>query len=385
MGAGDDLDHFLQDTAETYWTYIVQKKLEEKGLNISSVEERETIFNEYCIIHSHSLNIIDGKEKFCESPYKKNMDLVVNEWVDKLISIYPDKKMDITYVAQEFRNLSMKGDFKITIEGIPEPISFSLKNYKSGDISRIQLCSGTWHSLINGYALNEGEGPGMFIDVNTGGRFRAQKSDLTQRDNNYRQLGLENIIENINEIDQILNEIKQKYIESNETKNFNDISKQWKTDCETYGIRGIDITIKALDKIPPEIIKRKFLEKSGLCYKEELLIIGNNGNMICTLMNDKYKSLMERVNKESCNISYIKHGKSIRFSVLDEGGEIIKIDIPFTLQKNGAWYLPKEKYEGSIYHKKEGVNLVYGERRPKKCKEINTSTNMWINIASYIY
>ena len=94
MGAGDDLDHFLQDTAETYWTYIVQKKLEEKGLNISCVEERETIFNEYCITHSHFLNIIDGKEKFCKSRYKTNMDLVVNEWVDKLISIYPDKKID---------------------------------------------------------------------------------------------------------------------------------------------------------------------------------------------------------------------------------------------------------------------------------------------------
>ena len=71
-------------------------------------------------------------------------------------------------------------------------------------------------------------------------------------------------------------------------------------------------------------------------------------------------------------------------SLVDNLGEILKIDIPFTLQKNGGWFLPKEKYEGTIYHKKEKKDLMYGERRPKKSKEINTSTNMWFKIKDYI-
>ena len=84
------------------------------------------------------------------------------------------------------------------------------------------------------------------------------------------------------------------------------------------------------------------------------------------------------------SISYIKHEKSLRMSINDLEGEILHVDIPFTLQKNGAWYLPKEEYEGTQYHSGEKKELVYGERRPKKSKEINTSTNMWFKISDYV-
>ena len=49
-------------------------------------------------------------------------------------------------------------------------------------------------------------------------------------------------------------------------------------------------------------------------------------------------------------------------SIKDDKGEILKIDIPFTSQKNGGWFLPKEKYEGSIYHKKEKRFNVWSKK-----------------------
>jgi len=61
-------------------------------------------------------------------------------------------------------------------------------------------------------------------------------------------------------------------------------------------------------------------------------------------------------------------------------GVIVNIEVPFTLQKNGAWHLPKKKYSGAEYHNKEGIDLLHGQRRPKKSKEISTSTNTYLNL-----
>ena len=74
-----------------------------------------------------------------------------------------------------------------------------------------------------------------------------------------------------------------------------------------------------------------------------------------------------------------KHGQSLRFQFSDDLGDILTIDVPFTLQKNGAWFLPKSgAYEGYKYHKKEKTNLLWGQRRPKKSKEIATSINTYM-------
>ena len=58
----------------------------------------------------------------------------------------------------------------------------------------------------------------------------------------------------------------------------------------------------------------------------------------------------------------------------------MNIEVPFTLQKNGAWHLPKVKYSGTQYNEKEGIDLLHGERRPKKSKEIATSINTYLNL-----
>ena len=68
----------------------------------------------------------------------------------------------------------------------------------------------------------------------------------------------------------------------------------------------------------------------------------------------------------------------------DTDGDIIDIDIPMTLNANGAWYKKglKEKFDGVEYKDKEDMLLAWAERRPKKSKEITTSVNTYMRLAS---
>lgn len=376
MGAGSCQDHYIQDAAEFYWVYICQKKLEENGKNITSVEERLTEFNDYCSER-------DITDCFDSSDYKINMDKCVEQFIANLIKLYPDKQMDITNVESEYRNKGKKGDFLISFND-GEEISISLKNYQNGYDS-IQLKSGTWHSIINNFALDPADGPGMYIDhAGNGRKFRAQGKSLKKRNDNYEKLGLGEIVKILEDLDSILLKIKNKYILSEDTKFFNDkVSLMWREDCKLLGHTGIELVIKALNLLPKDTIKTKLLKDTDLINEEELLLIGPNGEMMCSLYNEKYKNLLLRVNN-GCDIDYKIHGKNLRFYLNDREGEILNIDIPFTLQKNGAWFIPKNKYEGTLFHKKENKYLMYGERRPKKSREINTSTNIWFCIKNHL-
>ena len=375
MGAGDTTDHHIQDAAEAYLAYIVQKELLTRGLAYhESYDDLETDFEEYCA----EREICDA---FNESPYKDNLDKVLKEFVDKLASKYPGKKMDITNVEVEYRNRGLKADFLISFNDDTPDIPVSLKNYRKG-FHNIQLCSGTFHSFANRFVLNKKGGPGQYEDCDGDTCYSAQ-SCRERRNEQYLKSGCDpSVISNMEVLDLILDETKDKFLRSDEQKMFN--KTVWKNSCKEMGERGIEVVMSILSTIPNDVLKGKFMEMTDLCHKEELLLVGPNGDMMCSLFNDKYKSLLLRANKPHTEFTYRKHLKSLILGLKDEEGEILSINVPFTLQRNGAWYTPKERYEGKRYHKKEKIELAYGERRPKKSKEMNTSTNMWFKIKKYL-
>ena len=84
----------------------------------------------------------------------------------------------------------------------------------------------------------------------------------------------------------------------------------------------------------------------------------------------------------TCELDYFRHAKNIRFEFKSGSEIILEIDIPFTLNSNGCWYKGDnagDVYEGKRFHKKEGIELMWGERRPKKSKEISTSVNTYVD------
>ena len=58
-----------------------------------------------------------------------------------------------------------------------------------------------------------------------------------------------------------------------------------------------------------------------------------------------------------------------------------KFNIPFTINKNGAWFNDKNYTIKPFYYKSEKMHLYHNQRRPKKSAELAPSTNMYISIS----
>jgi hypothetical protein len=368
MGAGCTKDHFIQDAAEAYIVYLLQAYAVENKVAISDdVAEKHNTFIEYC----EDRDILD---EFNKSIYKKNIDVVIDKFILDLLSKYPNRKFDFVDVEREFRDKKLKGDFIIRFED-GSFISFALKNYKKG-FNRIQLCSGTWHSFLNNF-LFESAGVGTFFDPFTQEVF--QGCNREYRDSLIEKLGYDALKEVYTFFDTINDTIKKFYTYGEQARYWKNVSAQWKGDCAAYGLKAAEKIISALDSIPKDMVKNRIIKMAGLNYDEEILLVGN-GKYLCSLFNQKYAQILERVNSVESVVEYTTNGKGLLFTLCDSVGVIVNIEVPFTLQKNGAWHLPKTKYVGTQYHNKEGVALIHGERRPKKSKEISTSINTFLNL-----
>ena len=368
MGAGCTKDHFIQDAAESYAVYLLQSCAVDNEVAIAdNVSEKYHTFIQYC----QDRCILD---EFNKSIYKKNIDVVINKFVLDLIAKYPNRKFDFVDVEREFRDKKLKGDFIIQFED-GSLISFSLKNYKKG-FDRIQLCSGTWHSFLNNF-LFESAGVGTFFNPFTQEVF--QGCNREYRDSLIEKLGYDALKEVYTFFDSINDTIKKFYTYGEQARYWKNVSAQWKGDCAAYGLKAAEKIISALDSIPKDMVKNRIIKMAGLNYDEEILLVGN-GKYLCSLFNQKYAQILKRVNSTESVVEYITNGKGLLFTLCDSVGVIVNIEVPFTLQKNGAWHLPKTKYVGTQYHNKEGVALIHGERRPKKSKEISTSINTFLNL-----
>jgi hypothetical protein len=60
---------------------------------------------------------------------------------------------------------------------------------------------------------------------------------------------------------------------------------------------------------------------------------------------------------------------------------LLQVDVPFTINKNGAW-ISGDYYTGTRWHAKEGRQLAWGQRRPKKSRELATSINTYVNFGA---
>ena len=368
MGAGCTKDHFIQDAAEAYIVYLLQAHAVDNKVAITDdVAEKHNTFIQYC----EDRDVLD---EFNKSIYKENIDVVIDKFILDLLAKYPNRKFDFVDVEREFRDKKLKGDFIIQFED-GSLISFSLKNYKKG-FDRIQLCSGTWHSFLNNF-LFESAGVGTFFNPFTQEVF--QGCNREYRDSLIEKLGYDALKEVYTFFDSINDTIKKFYTYGEQARYWKNVSAQWKGDCAAYGLKAAEKIISALDSIPKDMVKNRIIKMAGLNYDEEILLVGN-GKYLCSLFNQKYAQILKRVNSTESVVEYITNGKGLLFTLCDSVGVIVNIEVPFTLQKNGAWHLPKTKYIGTQYHNKEGVALIHGERRPKKSKEISTSINTFLNL-----
>ena len=370
QGAGTSAEHYVQDAAEIYLAALLQQEAENQEVALKHTsKELLKEFSVYCT----DRNV---EKKFLSSKYRRNIDVTYKQIIQDIIKKYFDRKFHFKYVDVEYRNLGKKGDLVIVFDD-GEEISVSVKNYQNG-YSSIQVCSGTFNSTLNNFLFDDTNcSPGMYIapsGVIFKGSNREYRDGLLKRD--YPQL-----LPFFTQLDSINDDTRDFYINSSEAEYYENVADQWKKDCSSVGTMVAPLIVEALSYLPNEMILKRLQKSTGLVSEEHLLCLGK-GEYLFSVTNSEYQKLCARV-KAATHVEVESRGQSVFYHICDADGTIISINQPCTLQKNGAWFATNEdKFEGLREKNDKGTKfmLKWGQRRPRKSKELATSTNMYLRL-----
>ena len=156
---------------------------------------------------------------------------------------------------------------------------------------------------------------------------------------------------------------------------------KFKKDCEKYGRQAALICKENLKAVKSDKIKKSILDMLGFHNNGEEMLFLDKKQMFISLFDKDFKRFIELLNDNNTTIDVDTKKQSLSFDFINNKKTVLEVNIPFTFNKNGTWFLDK-KYKNTdnkFYHEKEGIYLSYGDRRPKKSSEFATSTNTWIN------
>ena len=372
QGAGTSIEHYIQDAAEIRLTALMQEEAERLGVaskNISS--EIHEDFDRACAAGKIQV-------KFFKSKYSANIDATYQQIVRDIIEQNPGRKFHFECVESKYRNLGRKGDIVIIFaDGEKKKLSVAVKNYQNG-FDTIQVCSGTFNSTLNNFLFDDTDcPPGTYITSN-GEKFVG--SNRVKRDRFVKESHPE-LLPYYIQLDSINDDIRNFYIKSEEAEYYENVEDKWKKDCSVVGTKVASLMVEALSHLPNEMILKRLQKATGLVSDEHLLCLGK-GKYLFSVTNEKYQKLCDRV-KEATHVEIVSKGQSVFYHICDDEGTIISINQPCTLQKNGAWFATnEEKFDGLREKNDKGKNfmLKWGQRRPRKSKELATSTNMYLKL-----
>jgi len=307
--------------------------------------------------------------------YKKNVDKQIPVFVENLNSKFEGSKFNFEIDEANFRKLGLKADFSVEVSGREDPFLVSLKNYMgAGGITRPQVSSGTFLSFVAGFVF-ERVGVGVYADPRTtGGKFRG--SDKPERNAvlEFEQRG--SLVAPLEVLENLQQTVRSQLLDLKMYDRF-----KVREVIERIVPLGQQAMISAFDQLGRGRVRQKFLERVGLDGSEEILYF-DKSNLIDSITNPRFHALCEAVNDSSTNFEILPVGQSLRFQFARGAESILKVDVPLTVNTNGAWFRPKEKYQGTRPKNDKGVvvELQWGEIRPRKSREIATSTNTYVNL-----
>ena len=401
MGAGSREDHYIQDATEQDLVYRIQKRLVDDNLAVTNDWEKKK--------KEFDKRLVKGKivKKYPKSDQAECIDRSFDLIYQQLKNYRPNIKFDAVWIGKDGRNESKKGDFIIVYEDGKE-ISYSLKVYVKGYAS-IQVRSGTYNSWILSIILKEYALPsvGMYSnpipedewkELTKGMKYSIRKykskfdggKSLAIRDIVLKYLGLNSAIDLLHALDKVKEDSIARFRDDLHMRNyFNDgVDEAWEDQCKVAGNVGAPLIYNYLKNENVEI-KDWLLKQIGFSGGEELLALSPNNYLLST-NNEQYKKAVARALSEESFVDYGIRGKGIGFTFKDNQGDIISINVPFTLNKNGAWWTRVPEFEGKKPYpgkkKDKGTMLSYGEWRPQKSQEMATSINTYVELkAAGIY
>ena len=358
--------HFIQDACELYTVYLLQKISEEEGNAISS--KSNILWSEYEVyLAERNLTHNDLSSNI----YVKNLDAQLPVFHKNLKRKLPKEKFSFTNIETQARKEGLKGDFRIDFLH-NNPINFSLKNY-SGGIRNPQFKSGTFNSFILNFLFVPLQ-VGWFKDPNDGKKFRGSNKD--ERNQKIFDLGHQSIIPLIIRLDNLQADLRNTVLTSDEYKFYDE--EKFDQLRKKVGTAGATIALEILNHIGEQKIRTQLIEMTGFAGGEELLAVSPT-EYLDSYTSDNFHKFRRNLTNPLTRIEYELNGQTIVFQFILENENILSINVPFTINSNGAWYRD-EPFEGVKFHPKEKMNLRYGQLRPKKSKEISTSINTYVNL-----
>ena len=367
--------HITQDAAEHYAVFLLADTAEKRGWNLypSSQRLKESL-DDYLSFRGWDFDT-DFSHKY--PAYKRNVDLQIPVFLDRLHSFFPGARFGFEIDEAAYRKMGLKADFSIEVSGLENPFLVSLKNYVgSGGVMRPQVSSGTFLSFAAGFIFSR-VGVGTYSDPrNLSEQFRGSNREARNAVlEHMNQQSLIRPLEVLEELQQIVRTdlLQLRMYDKNKIREV----------IEHIVPRAQQAMLAIFEELGEEIVRQRFLERVGLDGTDEILYFDAT-NSVDSITSSRFGELCKSVNNPSTRFSFAPAGQSLRFQFSRNQDLILKVDVPLTVNTNGAWFRPKEKYSGTQTKNDKGnlVELQWGEIRPFKSREIATSTNTYVNLAA---
>ena len=266
--------------------------------------------------------------------------------------------------------VNSKDDFEIrTASG--KSHKFSLKMYK--DIGYVQVASGTWLSTLAGLAF-EPIGRGSFMapcqtKVNSKTDEKTWKNLCQMLEKHYET-----------ELVGVFDSVKKLTKQAHEYRTCEWKPAHWSTGSDaitkSFGGKAAPLFAKALSIIytkDPTMFKERILNRIGMKHEsgKEIVFIDKKG-ILSSFRDSKVTDWLTKINNSETSVQMKAEKRSVKFFFINSGEKLLEFVVPLTLNSNGAWV------NKTGYHDKEGMYLVENQRRPKKSRELDTSTNCWL-------
>ena len=361
----EQVEHFIQDACEHLAVARMQEHAEKLGLSKLkySLELRKAFI---CEVKNNNIKPSD----FARFPeYELNIEKHIPKFVERIAAFSKGRDLIFRCNEKEKRNEGRKGDFDIEIDR-KTLLSVSLKNYRNS-VSRPQVSSGTFNSFALSFLFEKARGVGMLIDPRDHSVFKG--STKSTRDAVLSATGKSKFISPLHKLDDLNTQIKETFVKSNDFEFLDEV--KFDSMRKYVGNSGARLVLEILNKLDPREVRNQIISRIGFDGKEDQLLF-DPIRYSDSITVPKFQRLIKGV-RETADMTFKVQGQSIVFNFVIEKSPVLKINIPFTINKNGAWI--SEEYAGTRFHKKEGIRLAANQRRPKKSRELATSVNTYVD------
>jgi len=370
----DREQHYTQDAAEHYAVYKMAKVAE--GLGIASRPHSDDLwqgFLDYLAASPRNWSLGDFTKHYPQ--YKENVDKQVPRFVAQLKAKFPGSLFEFAIDEATFRNLGLKADVTIRLSTENAPRHVSLKNYigKRG-IDRPQVSSGTFLSFAAGFVF-ERTGVGTYLDPRTGRTFKG--ADQAARNSVLEQLGLRELVKPLQTLEDLNSYAREELLR---LQFYDERALGAVIEKIVPAAQGAILTVFGVLGLPS--VRRKFLQRTGLDESEDVLFFDNR-RLLDSLTNDKFNLFRRELSSPSTNFEVLPVGQGLSFQFTGAAGaNLLSVHVPLTINANGAWHRPRRRYEGTrvVDDKGKKVELAWGQLRPRKSRELATSTNTYVNL-----